>query len=293
MKKIKQAIAAGVISLAVIFTGGAVFADHSGDKEIAVVKKGDTLYSLAKKHHMSVAQISDLNDLKGTTIYPGQRLILSGEEAGYHKIIAGSFSKKENAEKRAALLKKKEIPAAIGTAVIDGKTYYRVQAGAFKDKKNAVKQLEAVKKAGIKDAFILSKEELHIFGLKPGDAFDEIVSRMGKPKKTETQLNIKSLYYQSDGAGLRVTLNKKDGTIGSLAVYPEYLSPRMFPALPFTKDEVVKMYSNSDKTKTVTCYESAKCEELTYQLDHLELKAPIDRDQATVQFLEITDLNYR
>ncbi|UQX55454.1 LysM peptidoglycan-binding domain-containing protein [Cytobacillus pseudoceanisediminis] len=56
---------------------------------------------------MSVAQISDLNDLKGTTIYPGQRLILSGEEAGYHKIIAGSFSKKENAEKRAALLKKK------------------------------------------------------------------------------------------------------------------------------------------------------------------------------------------
>lgn len=94
MKKIKQAIAAGVISLAVIFTGGAVFADHSGDKEIAVVKKGDTLYSLAKKHHMSVAQISDLNDLEGTTIYPGQRLILSGEEAGYHKIIAGSFSKK-------------------------------------------------------------------------------------------------------------------------------------------------------------------------------------------------------
>ncbi|WP_436371232.1 LysM peptidoglycan-binding domain-containing protein [Cytobacillus sp. BC1816] len=293
MKKIKQAIAAGFISLAVIFSGGAVLADHGGDKEIAVVNKGDTLYSLAKKHHMSVAQITDLNHLTGTTIYPGQRLILSGKEAGYHKIIAGSFSKKENAEKRAALLKKKEIAAAISTAVIDGKAYYRVQAGAFKDKKNAVKQLEAVKKAGIKDAFILSKEALHIFGLKPGDSYDEIASRMGKPKKTETQLNIKSLYYQGDGAGLRITLNKKDGTIGSLAVYPEYLSPRMFPALPFTRDEVVKIYGDANKTRTVTCYESAKCEELTYQLDHLELKARIDRDQATVQFLELTDLTDR
>ncbi|KAF0817358.1 hypothetical protein KIS4809_3840 [Bacillus sp. ZZV12-4809] len=287
MKKIKQALAAGVISLAVIFSGGTVLADHSGDKEIAVVKKGDTLYSLAKKHHLSVTQMMELNDLTGTTIYPGQRFILSGEEAGFHKIIAGSFSKKENAEKQAALLKKKEIPAAISTAVIDGKTYYRVQTGAFKNKKNAVQQLEAVKKAGINDAFILTSPSLHIFGLKPGDAYDDIINRMGKPKKTETQLNIKSLYYQGDGAGVRVTLNMKDGTIGSLAVYPEYLSPRLFPALPFTKAEAVKLYGDANKTKSVTCYESAKCEELTYVLDHLELKVRIDRDQTTVQFLEI------
>ncbi|WP_286137090.1 SPOR domain-containing protein [Bacillus sp. 7894-2] len=263
MKKIKQAIAAGVLSLAVIFSGGSVLADHSGDKEIAVVKKGDTLYSLSKKHHLSVTQIKELNDLTGTTIYPGQRLILSGEEALYHKIIAGSFSKKENAEKRADLLEEKQIPAAITTAVIDDKTYYRVQAGAFKDRRNAVKQLEAVKKAGIKDAFILSSGELHIFGLKPGDDYDDILARMGKPKKTETQLNIKSLYYQADGAGVRATLNMKDGSIGSLSVYPEYLSPRLFPALPFTKAEAVKLYGEANKTETVTCYESAKCEELT------------------------------
>ncbi|OMF60888.1 hypothetical protein BK139_08450 [Paenibacillus sp. FSL R5-0490] len=288
MKKIKQAFAAGVLSLAVIFSGGAVLADHSVDTDIAVVKKGDTLYSLAKKHHLSVSQISELNDLIGTTIYPGQRLLLSGEEALYHKIIAGSFSKKENAEKRAEQLKKINIPTSISTAVIDGKTYYRVQAGAFKDKKNAVNQLEAVKKAGINDAFILSRGGLHIFGLKPGDAYDDIISRMGKPKKTETQLNSKSFYYQGDGAGVRAALNMKDGTIGSLAVYPEYLSPRMVPALPFTKAEAVKMYGDANKTKTVTCYESAKCEEVTYELDDFELKVRIDRYQTTVQFLEIT-----
>lgn len=162
-----------------------------------------------------------------------------------------------------------------------------MQTGAFKNKKNAVRRLEAVKKAGINDAFILTSPSLHIFGLKPGDAYDDIINRMGKPKKTETQLNIKSLYYQGDGAGVRVTLNMKDGTIGSLAVYPEYLSPRLFPALPFTKAEAVKLYGDANKTKSETCYESAKCEELTYVLDHLELKVRIDRDQTTVQFLEI------
>ncbi|MCM3708038.1 MULTISPECIES: LysM peptidoglycan-binding domain-containing protein [Cytobacillus] len=289
MKKIKQVFAAGILSLAVIFSGGDVLADHNGDTDIAVVKKGDTLYSLAKKHHLNVSQISELNDLTGTTIYPGQRLILTGQDEVYHRIIVGSFSKKENAEQRAAWLEDKIFPAAISTAVIDGKTYHRVQTGAYKNKKNAVKQLEAVKKAGITDAFILTSPSLHIFGLKPGDAYDDIIKRMGKPKKTETQLNIKSLYYQGDGAGVRATLNMKDGTIGSLAVYPEYLSPRLFPALPFTKAEAVKLYGNASKTKSVTCYESAKCEDLTYQLDHLELKVRIDRDQTTVQFLEITN----
>ncbi|WP_236693996.1 LysM peptidoglycan-binding domain-containing protein [Sporosarcina globispora] len=100
MKKIKQAITAGVISLAVIFSGGAVLADHGGDKEIAEVKKGDTLYSLAKMHHISVTQIKELNQLAGSTIYPGQRLVLSGEESGYYKIIAGTFRNKDNADKQ-------------------------------------------------------------------------------------------------------------------------------------------------------------------------------------------------
>ncbi|WP_236693997.1 SPOR domain-containing protein [Sporosarcina globispora] len=185
---------------------------------------------------------------------------------------------------------KKDIPASLSMAVINGMTHFRVQAGAFKNKRNAEMQLEAVKKAGIKDAYILAKGELHIFGLKPGDTIKELTSRMGNPKKTETQLNIKSLYYQSDGAGVRAALNMKDGTIGRLAVYPEYLNPRLFPAIPFTKDQAVKVYGNANKTKAVTCYESAKCEELIYKLDQFELKVRIDRDQSTVQFLEITYL---
>jgi hypothetical protein len=85
----------------------------------------------------------------------------------------------------------------------------------------------------------------------------------------------------------------KDGTIGGLAVYPEYLSERMFPAMPFTKSQVIKEYGQANKSEAVTCYESAICEEITYQLDNHELKVRIDRDGSTVQFMELTNLIYR
>lgn len=43
------------------------------------VRKGDTLYSIARKTPLSVTQIASLNNLKRPyTIYPGQRLSLSG-----------------------------------------------------------------------------------------------------------------------------------------------------------------------------------------------------------------------
>lgn len=42
------------------------------------VRKGDTLYSIAKKHGLSVAELADLNQLKkASTIHPGDRLRVS------------------------------------------------------------------------------------------------------------------------------------------------------------------------------------------------------------------------
>ncbi len=43
---------------------------------IHYVRKGDTLYAIAKKNHTTVEKISDLNNLKGDKIYPGQKLKL-------------------------------------------------------------------------------------------------------------------------------------------------------------------------------------------------------------------------
>jgi len=47
---------------------------HTRDMYYAV-KKGDTLYSIAKKHGLSVAELRELNELrKGTAIHVGQKL---------------------------------------------------------------------------------------------------------------------------------------------------------------------------------------------------------------------------
>jgi membrane-bound lytic murein transglycosylase D len=54
---------------------GALLA-HSEDREFYyAVKKGDTLYSIAKRHGLSVAELRELNDLsKATAIHVGQKL---------------------------------------------------------------------------------------------------------------------------------------------------------------------------------------------------------------------------
>ena len=46
------------------------------------VKKGDTLYSIAKKHHLSVAELRDLNDLSAHhRLHTGERLRVSAPRA--------------------------------------------------------------------------------------------------------------------------------------------------------------------------------------------------------------------
>ncbi len=55
--------------------------DSTTKKEILsnnlhIVKKGDTLYSIAKTNNVSLKQLMELNELKNLKIYPGQRLRL-------------------------------------------------------------------------------------------------------------------------------------------------------------------------------------------------------------------------
>ncbi|MFC0561363.1 N-acetylmuramoyl-L-alanine amidase [Halalkalibacter alkalisediminis] len=73
-----------------------------------------------------------------------------------YKVIAGSFTSRENAEKRVAYLNSRNIESFISTTTVSGETRYRVQAGAFSSRENAEKRLQEVKNAGIEDAFILS-----------------------------------------------------------------------------------------------------------------------------------------
>lgn len=48
-----------------------------------VVQPGDTLYSIAKRHGMTTAELSDLNNLRGADLQPGQRLRMNGNGSSY------------------------------------------------------------------------------------------------------------------------------------------------------------------------------------------------------------------
>lgn len=286
MKRIKYFFSIMILMAAFIF-GSGVQANHVPSDEVITVKKGDTLYGLSKKHHVSVKEIKRLNLLENSTIYPGQRLLFKQEEL--FKIMTGSFTVKQHALNQANLLKKSGLTAAVNEAVINGDVHYRVQAGAYKDRKNAEKQLKAVKKLGFGDAYILTVLPLNIMGITSGDTFVDIEKHFGSAKKITNQNRTNSLYYQADGAGIITTFNDK-GKIEIITIYPEYLNKRHFTAIPFTKKDVLKVFGDPTRTKEVSCYESASCEEIKYSLNGQELTVRVDRDGKTVQFLELRKL---
>ncbi|MFI8574411.1 N-acetylmuramoyl-L-alanine amidase [Rossellomorea aquimaris] len=82
--------------------------------------------------------------------------IVNGKEL--FKVIAGSFTKRENAEERVNELKRKGVNSFIDTVVVLDRTYYRVQTGAYAERANAEKQVASLKKIGI-EAFILVRAD--------------------------------------------------------------------------------------------------------------------------------------
>jgi murein DD-endopeptidase MepM/ murein hydrolase activator NlpD len=259
------------------------------DDQALTVKKGDTLYSLSKKYNLTVQELKNFNGLKNNTIYIGQKLLLPGltESEHMYAVVGGSFTKKDNATKQIAMLKKKGINATLITKVMNDKTYYRIQAGVFSKKANAEKQKELLRKNGIKDAYIETSKNLNVHGVHIGSAYSQLLKQFGKPVKTEDQMNIRSLYYNGDGAGVRVNFNMENGSVFGLQVYPEYLK---LSSLPKDKSQVIKVYGYPNKVKKTSCYESAECGQFIYQFNKNELIIQFDRDGKTVQYYDLRKL---
>jgi len=57
-------------------------AGQTGNQSVYVVKKGDSLYTIARRHGMSVNQLQQLNGLSSNRLQIGQRLALAGRTDG-------------------------------------------------------------------------------------------------------------------------------------------------------------------------------------------------------------------
>ncbi|RSD28672.1 LysM peptidoglycan-binding domain-containing protein [Mesobacillus subterraneus] len=286
MKKIKVFMLLGITALLtfslLFFANGFGFAEGNA----VTVKKGDTLYSLSKKYNLTVQELKDYNGLKNNTIYIGQKLQLPASDIEpMYVVVGGSFAKKDNADQQVSFWKKKGIEAIVVKKVINGKHYYRIQAGVFSKKDNAEKQKDILKKHGIKDAYVLTEKPLHINGVQIESTYQHLLWQFGKPAKTEDQLNIRSLYYKNDGAGVRVNFNMENGSVFGLQVYPEYLGSH---TLPKNKTQILNVYGYPNEVKSVSCYESAKCEQYIYSFNKQKLIVQFDRDLKTVQYLDLS-----
>nr|WP_263327118.1 SPOR domain-containing protein [Neobacillus sp. Marseille-Q6967] len=251
-----------------------------------IIKKGDTLYSISKKYNISIEDLKNYNQLTSNKIIAGQKLLIPDLEQTkpLHVVVAGSFSKKSNADKRVAFLKKNGIEAVVVKKVIDGKNFYRVQAGAFSSKSKAENMKAKLKDIGIKDAFVLAEKPLHINGITLGSSYNQLVQKFGQPIKTEDDKKTRSLYYKNEGAGVRVTFNAAKDSIEQLQVYPEFLKTT---SIPTEKNKILDAYGNPNEVKIVTCYESANCEQIIYKFNKGQLIVQIDRDGKTVQYLDL------
>ena len=52
---------------------------YVGDGEVYVVRKGDSLYEIAKKHGLGLSTLKQMNNLRSNRIYPGMKLKVSGK----------------------------------------------------------------------------------------------------------------------------------------------------------------------------------------------------------------------
>jgi peptidoglycan DL-endopeptidase LytE len=74
-----------------------VTATRSKGSSIHIVKKGDSLFSLSKKYSTSVSELKDLNNIRSSSLKPGQRIIV--KKAGHTAYAATKYDATHQLEK--------------------------------------------------------------------------------------------------------------------------------------------------------------------------------------------------
>lgn len=123
------------------------FIDHAHDA--ALMKQESWRQSVAQGHANGIAKAFKLSPKNRTNPAPGSRQSL-------HKVIAGSFQDRTNAEHQLSVLKAKGFESFIATVEISGEKWYRVQAGAFSNRDSAEARVREMESQGI-HAFIITE----------------------------------------------------------------------------------------------------------------------------------------
>jgi len=90
--------------------------------DIYVVKRGDSLYKIAKKFHTTIARIKRLNGLRSNLLRPGQRLIVPGKR--YRPVKSGETIR---------FLEKKSELTATGSLVKAGSEIYPIMSVVYEE----------------------------------------------------------------------------------------------------------------------------------------------------------------
>lgn len=69
------------------------------DRSVHIVKSGENLGSIARKYHVSVSQLQKWNNLKGTNIYPNQKLTVYGSGAPMAQAENSSLAERSKTSK--------------------------------------------------------------------------------------------------------------------------------------------------------------------------------------------------
>lgn len=128
---------------AILIEGG--FMDSNCDYPVITSSEGQLAYAKAILEGL----LKVFHIVKKQTATPNN----TTSDNTYYRVIAGSYTVRDNADKQLKQLNKLGYNAFIAIFNKDNKTYYRVVVGSFKDKSNADKQVKTLSDKGF-NAFI-------------------------------------------------------------------------------------------------------------------------------------------
>lgn len=127
---------------------------------------------------------------------------------------------------------------------------------------------------------------LDIAGIRLGMDEDEIYLAFGKPVKIKAVYeNLRQIFFTTEGYGIQVKVNMRDGKIGQLWIYPSYISDST-AGIPRSKMDVQKRYGSPQHTKTSACFANAECDVWVYQMNDHALEFLFQPDGESIERIQ-------